>query len=794
MSNDPQPRDELRPPASNEPPGVIAYSQPRIAGVTEADWLAAIVNAVDEAIMSIDLGGTIRSWNPGAERLFGYLAREVAGHPVTILIPPDRAEEESAILTRIRRGEKVDRYETVRRRKDGSLVEVSLMVSPVSDTNGNVVGASKIVRELTDRRVAETANRQLAAIIDSSDDAIISKSLDGVIQSWNRGAELLFGYTAAEAIGRPVTMLIPLGRQEEEPQILARLRRGEKVDHYETVRRRKDGKLIEVSLTVSPIHNALGHVIGASKIVRDLSDRKKSDQSARYLAAIVESSDDAIISKSLQGVIQSWNTAAERLFGYTAAEAVGQRILMLIPEGRHDEEPSILGRLRRGERIDHYETIRRRKDGALIEVSLTVSPIRGANGEIIGASKIVRDISAQKRVLRELQEAHEKALAANRAKDDFLAALSHELRTPLNPVLLIASERALDASLPESVREDFECVRRNVELEARLIDDLLDLSRIANGRLLLQIGTHDLRGILNEAITKVESDLMAKKQVLSINVGAGPIAVSGDPVRLQQVLWNVLKNAVKFTPEEGRITISTRINTVRTCAVLEVADTGRGLAPDELESIFDAFAAATPGKKAHQFGGLGLGLTISRKIAELHHGSISARSAGPGHGATFVIEIPLARIEDGVERFAQEARASAEREHSDEGAPKVRVLLIEDHEASRAVLMRLLSRRGYDVVGAGSVEEARAIAGSERISFAISDVGLPDGDGAELITELQQRYRVPSIALTGYGMEDDIRRCRDAGALAHLTKPVSTVALAQALATEGLPQLTLAGR
>ena len=765
----------------------LVSSRGRIKGVADVTWLAAIVAAADDAIISKDLQGTIVSWNPGAERLFGYKAGEIIGQRVSLLVPRDRATEELAILERIQKGERIDHYETVRQRKDGSVVEVSMTVSPVRNADGVIVGASKIVRELTDRRAMEYATRTLAAIVDSSDDAILSKNLQGIIQSWNAGAERLFGYTAGEAIGRSVTMLIPLGLQDEEPQILARLRKGERIDHYETVRRCKDGRHIDVSLTVSPLRDAVGQLMGASKIVRDVTDRKKGDKAARYLAAIVESSDDAIISKSLDGIIQSWNGAAERLFGYKADEVIGKSVLLLIPEGRRDEEPEILSRLRRGDRIEHYETIRRRKDGSLVEVSLTSSPIRDGNGTIIGASKIVRDISAQKEVLRELKETHEKVLSANRAKDDFIAALSHELRTPLNPVLLIASEAATDVTLPTWAREDFETIRKNVELEARLIDDLLDLSRITNGKLPLKMGTHDLRGILWEAIATVRPDVEVKQQTLIENLGSTPLAISGDPVRLQQVLWNVLKNATKFTPEHGRITIATRINTVRGCAAVEIADNGPGIPPHELESIFDAFKQSDRASNSgHRFGGLGLGLTISRMITELHHGSIRALSEGLGKGAVFVVELPLAQIEDGVERFANATHSDSAEEGKIGTSTPLRVLLVEDHDPSRIVLTRLLRRRGYEIVGAANVTDARAIAAKEAFAFVIADLGLPDGDGAQLIRELREQYGLSSIALTGYGMDNDIRRCREAGAVAHLTKPVSTVELEAALGTKEL--------
>jgi PAS domain S-box-containing protein len=263
--------------------------------------------------------------------------------------------------------------------------------------------APYMVIDITDRRASDQLAQRFAAIVETSDDAIISKDLKGVIATWNKGAERLFGYVAEEAIGQPITMLIPADRQDEEPTILARLLRNERIDHFETVRRRKDGSLVHVSLSVSPIRDERGRVVGAAKIARDITASKQAQELAERLAAIVGSSDDAIISKDLNGVIASWNKGAERLFGYTAEEAIGQPVTMLIPADRPDEEPGILARLVRNERIEHFETVRRRKDGSLVDISLTISPIRNASGQVIGASKIARDITEQKLASERIQ-------------------------------------------------------------------------------------------------------------------------------------------------------------------------------------------------------------------------------------------------------------------------------------------------------------------------------------------------------------------------------------------------------
>ena len=242
----------------------------------------------------------------------------------------------------------------------------------------------------------EEALLRLAALVDTSDDAIISKTLAGVMTAWNSAAEHIFGYTSAEAVGQHITLIIPKERWPEEDGVLARIRAGQRVDHFETVRVAKDGRLVEVSITVSPIKDSSGRVIGASKIARDISGRRQAEIVQARLAAIVESSDDAIVSKTLDGVITSWNTAAERMFGYTASEAVGQHITLIIPKERRREEDDVIARIRRGERLSHFETVRRRKDGQLVEVSLSVSPVRDAHGDVVGASKVARDISERR--------------------------------------------------------------------------------------------------------------------------------------------------------------------------------------------------------------------------------------------------------------------------------------------------------------------------------------------------------------------------------------------------------------
>ncbi len=383
-----------------------------------------------------------------------------------------------------------------------------------------------------------------------------------------------------------------------------------------------------------------------------------------------------------------------------------------------------------------------------------------------------------------LKLAHEEALAASRAKDDFLAALSHELRTPLNPVLLVASDAVQNPQLSAGTRADFEMIRRNVELEARLIDDLLDLTRITRGKLSLDWHSLDVHDALREAVNTVRASAEKKQIGVALDFHAGEHIVSGDAIRLQQVFWNVLKNAVKFTPEGGKISVKTF--TKDDALFIEISDTGIGMNSEELARAFDAFSQGDHAEGgSHRFGGLGLGLAISRMLIALHSGSIHASSEGRGRGATFLIQLPLERTakSDGALPSAKSpARISRSALSARTNVEPLRILLVEDHEPTRLALANLLARRRHEVVTADSLSEARAAAGKQHFDVLISDIGLPDGSGYDLMAECRERYGLQGIALTGYGMEQDVARSQKSGFVAHLTKPVRMEALDNALA------------
>jgi len=367
---------------------------------------------------------------------------------------------------------------------------------------------------------------------------------------------------------------------------------------------------------------------------RDDSEARLSarlEREAFRLAAIVESAEDAIVSKDLDGIIQSWNHGAERIFGYTAEEAIGRPITIVIPDDRLDEEAEVLRRIRAGLAVEHFETVRRRKDGSPIDISLTVSPIRTSTGEVIGASKIARDITEQRR-LREIAE------EASRLKDEFLALLSHELRTPLNTVLGYARMlRREDSRMAGELRmRSLDALERNADALSRLVADVLDTSRSVSGKLRLDLEPAPLDEIVSEAVRTVSPPAEAKDLSFEIHCEPG-ISVRADRDRLQQVLWNLLSNAIKFTPAGGTVSLRTRRD--HGSIVISVEDTGIGIAPEHLPHVFQRFWQAHTGA-SREFGGLGIGLTLSRHLVEMHGGTIAVDSLGPGRGTTFTVLLP----------------------------------------------------------------------------------------------------------------------------------------------------------
>ncbi|HYB99901.1 MAG TPA: ATP-binding protein [Candidatus Limnocylindrales bacterium] len=512
-----------------------------------------------------------------------------------------------------------------------------------------------------------------------------------------------------------------------------------------------------------------------------MQSRHELEVAQARLAAIVESSDDAIVGKNLDGIVTSWNRGAQHLFGYTPEEMIGQSILKIIPADRVDEEREILSRLRRHERIDHFETIRRAKDGRLLNVSITVSPIHDSTGTIVGASKIARDITLQKRVEkeREILLANERAARsaaehASRMKDEFLATLSHELRTPLTAILGWAQILRANEALTAEMSQGLEVIERNTRAQVQLIEDLLDMSRIVSGNIRLDVQPIDLTDVIRAAIDSVAPAAEAKGVRLQSVLDPNAACISGDAARLQQVAWNLLTNAIRFTPRGGRVQVF--LERIDSHVELSVVDTGEGIAPDFLPHVFDRFRQADS-STTRRHGGLGLGLSIVRHLVELHGGTVRAHSAGLNKGTTFVVSLPLRVIIQHVERSAGAAAARAAGMQAELPSLRgLRVLVVDDEADARELIARILQDAGAEVATAPSADEGIAAFLQHRPDVVLSDIGMPGEDGYSFVRRLRRLSSedggdTPAVALTAFARSEDRRLALMSGFQMHIAKP-----------------------
>lgn len=1046
-------------------------------------WLAAIVDSSDDAIVSKDLNSIITSWNQGAQRLFGYTAAEAIGQPVTMLMPEDRKAEEGNILGRIRRGERVEHYETIRQRKDGTTFDVSLTISPIKDAQGRIVGASKIVRDISERKKSEAALRiseeRFRLLSSHAPVGIFLSDLTGgclfvnarwsemagispaeargagwastlhpddrarVLVEWQQAVERghpsisefrflrpdgsvawvhgsavrlddgggFQGYlgsclditqrkqaelqtkflhelgdrlaqlgdparirTAAQAalgehlgadrcffveidpdgtgghiagdwhrpgladlaghhrlaqygspelrekITRPqfsindvtehpatrgnhaeferlhIRSLLtsafwqdgrwiyslavttreprlwaaqeldlienvaarvgPILEQARARQALQRSERtyraiGESIDYgiwvcdpegrniyasdsflkltgltqqqcsdigwtsilhpddvastivawkecvrqggvWEREHRVKgvDGRWHPVLARGVPVRDDTGRIQRWVGINLDISTLKEAENAARHgeqrLRLVTDHAPVYLAHVDRHHRFKFVNAPYAERYGLNREQVIGRHVSDLTGAEayhtfRHQMDACLLGRRIEFEQEIPYSTLGRRW------VHVIYEPERDDSGAVVGLVAVIVDVTHRKQAEFELARTRDEALAAARAKDDFLASLSHELRTPLNPALLLASDSANNPALPPEVRQTFDSIRRHVSLEARLIDDLLDLTQISRGEVQLDKARVDVHGVLRDTVAIIRSDVDAKHLNLQLFLGARNPLVNADAIRLQQVFSILLQNAVKFTREGGQITVVSRIVPEQSQLHIEITDNGLGMSPAELANAFAAFnrSERTPG--AHRFGGLGLGLSIARQLIELHGGRIQAASPGRNRGSSFGIELPLASAEE--PRPAPASPAT--------GVPAPRpasgtysILLVEDHVSTRETLQKLLARRNYEVVAAGTVTDALALAGSRSFDFLVSDVGLPDGDGYQLMAAIRKiQPAIQGIALSGYGMEDDLNRSHEGGFSNHLVKPVSITSLEQALSVLRTPSV-----
>jgi PAS domain S-box-containing protein len=623
--------------------------------------LTAIVDSSDDAIITKNLDGIITSWNRGAELIFGYTPMEAIGQPVTMLMPPDRTNEEPLILEQIKKGERIRHYETIRRAKNGGLVNISLTVSPIIDSEGKIVGASKIARDISReveaRERVRQSEEQFRVTLSSIGDAVMATDRNGRVTFMNAVAEQLTGWKAPQALGVPLEdtfkIVNEFTRKAVENPVSKVLQQGNTVGlANHTLLVSKDGTERPIDDSGAPIRGSSGDLLGVVLVFRDVAARRAAELTALRFAAIVQNSDDAIISKNLDGIITSWNEGAQRIFGYAPDEIIGRSIKTLIPPELQEEEDQILARLRRGQRVYHFETIRVAKDGRQIPISLTVSPIKDHDGQIIGASKIARDISERKQAERDLAEANAKLQSyagelerqvceRTRALEKtigeleaFSYSLSHDMRAPLRTV----------ESFSEIVLKDYgekieargsDLLKKSIRAAQRmdkLILDLLAFTRVA--RAPIAIETVDAQKVI-QSIIEDRADFQPPRAEVKIETPL--LCVTGNETSLAQCITNLLDNAVKFVPKNTvprvRIYSERHDGGVR----LWFEDNGIGIDAHGKTRLFQMFQRL----HGEAFPGTGIGLAIVRKAVERMGGEAGVESE-PGKGSRFWLQLPEA--------------------------------------------------------------------------------------------------------------------------------------------------------
>jgi PAS domain S-box-containing protein len=636
-------------------------------------------------------------------------------------------------------------------------------------------------------RDAEELRSRLAAIVASSDDAIISKTLDGIIVTWNEGASRMFGYAAAEVIGKPITILFPPDRQDEEPNILRRLRGGERVDHFETVRVRKDGTLIDISLTISPVRNALGEIVGASKIARDITLQKRAEEALRKSNErfqLLANAAPVFIWLADHTKSRNWfNKGWLEFTGRTAEQEAGFGWTQNV----HEDD---LARYVQayGEGFDSRQPFRtefrvRRADGMPRWLVEHAAPLfEGPGGSFSGYIGSCVDNTDAKQIQSEREEtlkaeraAREQAERVGRLKDEFLATVSHELRTPLNAILGWSTLlKRLPAGSEDQAR-GLETIERNARVQAQIIADLLDMSRIISGKVQLDVQPIDLQEVVSAAIDAVKLSIEAKKLRLRVTLDARAGRLRGDPNRLQQVFWNLLTNAVKFTPSGGYINVV--LERVNSHVEVSVEDSGIGIQPEFLSFVFDRFRQADA-STTRRHGGLGLGLSIVKHLVELHGGQVRVKSAGEGQGSTFVVALPISVMYSG-DNLSVDTASFSDVDVGSIELPSLKgicALVVDDQADARALICRLIEEQGGGCALAESGAEALRILAEQKIDLVVSDIGMPEFDGYDLIRKIRSMTgdmkNVPAIALTAYARSDDRQRALLAGYQMHLSKPV----------------------
>ena len=788
-------------------------------------WAAVILDGMSQFVALLNPRGDILEVNRAALEGAGQRIEEIRGKPFWTARwwqISDNARRKLQVAIRCAAGGDFVRYEVDIYGEQSGLVPITIDFSlqSIRGESGEIEYLLAEGRNITERKRAEEqvaheafaglidsvidsrdrkqsaeATALLSAIVDSSDDAIISKDLKGVITSWNKSAERLFGYSAEEAIGRSVTMLIPPDRLDEEPKILEQLKRGERVDHFETIRVRKDGARLNISLTISPVRDASGRIVGASKVARDITERKQAEIALSNRHAQFET----LLNQSPLGVylvdsefrIREVNPVALPVFG-DIPDLMGRdfdEVIHRLWDKRYaDEIVEIFHHtLKTGEPYRSPEREAVRADRGTTEYyQWRISRITLEDGRY-GVVCYFQDISAQVEARNALRDYAVELKDADRRKDEFLATLAHELRNPLAPI-----RNAVELlKRPDLTAENFSIARHITESQlnhmVRLVDDLLDISRISSGKIELRKERVTLKSIVDQALQTSQPHVQAAGHRISLALPPSTVYLDGDPMRLAQVLSNLINNACKYSDKNGKIEIKaevasdeSRVTSKEEAAdhsplttrhlLISVKDTGIGIASEHLARIFELFSQIGSVWDRSQ-GGLGIGLALVRGLVELHGGSVEARSEGIGKGSVFIVRLPIpaAVEEERVEHSGDDGILSM-------AAAGKRILVVDDNHVQAKSLGILLGYGGHEVKVAHDGPSALSILESFVPDIALIDVGLPNGmTGHDLARQIrtQQRFdKAILIAQTGWGRDEDRERSRAAGFDHHIVKPI----------------------
>jgi PAS domain S-box-containing protein len=650
-------------------------------------------------------------------------------------------------------------------------------ISQVTEKTDKVTAARTAPEDL---HVSEIRYRRLFE--SARDGILILDAASRQITDVNPFMEEFLGYSRDEFLGKELWE-IGLFKDKEESQTAYRALQETGYIRYEDLPlQTKAGKLWNVEF-ISNVYRENGHQVIQCNI-RDITERKRAEEAKFLMAAIVESSEDSIISVDFERTITTWNKGAERLYGYPADQALGKPLTMLTLPRDLEEVLTNIDKIRRGEAVEPFETVRVQKDGQHLYLAVVLSPVKDAAGRIIGVSTVARDITERKgaeaereRLLDSAQAARAEAERANHLKDEFLATLSHELRTPLTSIVGWAEMLGNSRLDPVTSSRAVEVIRRNARMQVQMIDDLLDVSRIVTGKLRLSVQPVDLGTVIIAVVDGLRPAAEAKEIRFQLQLDSPAGQVSGDPDRLQQVAWNLISNAIKFTPKGGRVLV--RLERVESHVEVAVSDTGRGIAPDFLPHVFERFRQADA-TTTRVYGGLGLGLAIVRQLVELHGGTVRVESAGEGQGSTFTVSLPLAAVRgaaEDAEGVQPQAFTSAEFACPPQ-LGGLRVLVVDDEEDTCEVLQAILEGCGARVRAVNSAAAALEAMAEEAFDVLISDIGMPEEDGYSLIAKVraldkERGGRIPAAALTAYAGEEDRIRTLRSGFQIHVPKPVS---------------------